>query len=686
MPGAGNFLHDGQHSVWSGWSARWLAALCAVALTVGALHLAAPPPPSGADEAARTVSAAQRFADTATAVFTDSAVGSDPTLTAEARRAGLPDQPVAGLTAHTAAGPVQVVLPGGLGNAQHTAGGQVVYPNAGAGFDMLAENTATGTRTVARISDPDGPRMVTTFVRTPADTVMLAHTNGYLTINKATPTAETIGMFSPAETRDATGKLVPSSYVVKQLTPQLYVLAEVIDPQPHTTWPVYVDPPLHLTGPGGVPVGLFDSFTNTVSSVADTVTSAASTAMSATVSGAKAVGGFVKENPLESALLVGGVALAVTGVGGPAGAAMIASATVNISSAAVDIAAAAMPDNQALSIASNVLGAASMVTPQGAAKKVVKEGAELAAEQLGKHADDVIDVAKATPTPPAQLADEVAAAGTAKPPVTPGVSPKAPNAPPAAAKTPEVTSTAATTKASDAAPSVGKAPDVSPHAVPGGENSWALPPARGDRRLSTDITSRVTHRADTKSGIERHHDPMTGEEIDPATNEVLGKKRDIGHKPGYEFHTTQQMARKYGLSRREVVEWENDPSHLRWENFSTNRSRKYESPRSADDMYNEYKGWLKRQVDQGNKRLAKDHTAQRRLRQEAGPSQSSADTQRDTARESARTANNNESASNSDSKPRDNGNGKSKENKKNDKKKEKKKDKKSKKHHKKPGK
>ena len=27
--------------------------------------------------------------------------------------------------------------------------------------------------------------MVTTFVRTPADTVMLAHTNGYLTINGA---------------------------------------------------------------------------------------------------------------------------------------------------------------------------------------------------------------------------------------------------------------------------------------------------------------------------------------------------------------------------------------------------------------------------------------------------------------------------------------------------------------------
>ncbi|MCV7067662.1 hypothetical protein H7H51_21825 [Mycolicibacterium farcinogenes] len=381
-----------------------------MAITVGGLHLITPAPSQRSDQAARTVSAAQGFADAAAAAFTESAVGSDPALTAEQRRAGLPDAPVAGLSAHTPAGPVQVVLPGGLGNAQHTPGGQVIYPNAGAGFDMLAENTASGTRTVARISDPAGPRMVTTFVRTPADTVMLAHTNGYLTINRATPTAETIGMFSPAETRDATGKLVPSSYVVKQLAPQLYALAEVIDPQTGTTWPVYVDPPLHVGTPGApLPQGFLDSFTNTVSSLADTATSAVTTVASATASGAKTVGTFVKENPLESAMLVGGVALAVTGVGGPAGAAMITSAGINLASATVDIAAAALPDNQALGIASDVLGAASMVTPQGAAKKVVKEGTELAVEQLTKHADDVIDVAKTAPTPPAQLADDVAA-------------------------------------------------------------------------------------------------------------------------------------------------------------------------------------------------------------------------------------------------------------------------------------
>lgn len=417
-----NFLHADQQSLWLSWAARWLALLCAVAITVSGLHLIAPTPrQSDGGVAATAASAVEGFAYGAVAAFGDSAVGTDPSLSPQQRRAGLPADPVAGLTSPTAAGPVQVVLPGGLGPAQHSAGGQVVYPNDGAGFDMLAENTGTGTRTVARINGPAGPRMVTTFVRTPTDTVMLAHTNGYLTINRATPTAETIGMFSPAETRDATGALVPSSYVVKQIAPQLYVLAEVFDPQPGTTWPVYVDPPLHLPGPGGAapPEGLLDSVTNAVNSVTNTVTSAASTAMSATVSGAKAVGTFVKENPLESAMLVGGVALALTGVGGPASAAMIASATVNLASASVDIAAAAMPDNEALGIASNVLGAASMVTPQGATKKVIKEGVEEAAEQLAKHTDDIVDVAKAAPTPPAQLAEDITksvpAPGTPKP-------------------------------------------------------------------------------------------------------------------------------------------------------------------------------------------------------------------------------------------------------------------------------
>lgn len=426
-----NFLPTDQRSTHSSWPVRFAAALCAVAVAVGGVHLIVPDKPP----------AAQTFANASVDAFADSPVATTTaTSSAEQRRTGLPTDPVAGLTSITPAGPVQLVLPGGLGPAEHTTGGQVVYPDRGVGFDLLAENTGNGYRTVSRIAGPDGARAVTTFVRTPADTVMLAHTNGYLTINRATPTAETVGMFSPAESRDATGKLIPSSYVVRQVAPQLYQLTEVVDPGPQTVWPVYADPPL-VTGPGGpLPQGLFESISGAVSAAA-----------SATVSAATAVGTFVQENPLESAMIVGGVALALTGVGGPASAAMIAAATVNIASAGVDVAATVMPDNKALGIASATLGVASMFTPQGAAKKVVEEGVELGVEQLAIHSDDILDVATAIPTAPAQLADDIAGS-------TPGI-------------------------------------------VPGGEGAWPLPPAAGDMRLSTNIDSRVPFRADTVTDV-----------------------------------------------------------------------------------------------------------------------------------------------------------------------------------------
>ncbi|CAJ1587601.1 HNH endonuclease [[Mycobacterium] wendilense] len=397
-----------------------------VVLTAAGLHLLDDRDPD-LDNSSTADGGVAQMAAAAAAAFADSPYTNPVGVPAQQRRAGLPEQPVVGLSTPTAAGPVQLVLPAGLGTAQHTSSGVVIYPDAGAGFDFLAENTPTGTRTIARIADAAGPRIVTTFVRTPADTVMLAHTNGFLTVNRAAATAETLGVFSPSETRDAAGELVPSSYVVRQIRPQVYQLSEVIDPGPDTTWPVYVDPPLHVDA-GGLAVFGFSDVTDALAGAAGAVGNAAVSAASATASGARAVGGFVQDNPLESAMLVGGTALALTGLGGPAGAAMIAGATVNLASAGLDVAATVMPDNQTLGMAATVLGAASMATPQGAAKKAVTEGIE-AAGQLAKHTDTVIDVAKTTPTPPAQLANDVAAAATnlAKPGAG---TPKIPNAPP----------------------------------------------------------------------------------------------------------------------------------------------------------------------------------------------------------------------------------------------------------------
>lgn len=364
-------------------------------------------------------SSAQAFADAAVGAFAESEAGSDPLLTAEQRSAGLPLRPVDGLSTNTPAGTIQVVLPGGLDEAVKTKTGQVVYPASDAGFDLMAENTADGARTVARINGPNGVRAVTMFVRTPADTVMLAHTNGYLTINRATPSAETVGVVSPSEARDANGDIVHSAYVVRQYAPGLYQLSEVIAPTDKTAWPVYVDPPI------SVPQISFSSLTDAMGSVVSAVGDAAQTVASATVSATTATVNFVKANPLESAMLVGGVALSLTGVGGPAGAAMIAGAAVNVSAEVVSVVAAHNPTNAFLGEVSTALDVTTMFTPQGAAKKVVKEGVEFAVEQTGKHVDDVVDVAKATPTPPAQLSQQISE------------TPKIPNAPPGpAADTP----------------------------------------------------------------------------------------------------------------------------------------------------------------------------------------------------------------------------------------------------------
>lgn len=262
----------------------WLAALYAVVVAVGGLHLIVSRPNDA------VAVAAQSFADAQATAFSQSESLSNKAMSPAARSAGLPSEAVSGLSWSTDAGPMRMVLPGGLGAGNHTRDGQVVYPDAGSGFDFLVENTPTGTRTVARIGEPTGVRSVTTFLRTTSDVVMLAHTNGFLTMNRTTPAAETVAMFSPSEARDAHGALVPSSYVVRQYGIGLYQLSEVIAPTEKTAWPVFVDPPMSVAGPGGAPLPQFgfSSITSALSGAATAVAGAATAAASATVSGVTA--------------------------------------------------------------------------------------------------------------------------------------------------------------------------------------------------------------------------------------------------------------------------------------------------------------------------------------------------------------------------------------------------------------
>ncbi|MBA0047722.1 NucA/NucB deoxyribonuclease domain-containing protein [Mycobacteroides sp. LB1] len=411
-----------------------LAVLAAVAIPLTGVQPSASAP---------VASAAEQFGLAATTAFQDSAAGLDTSLTSKQRSAGLPVNPAAGLVSQSPVGAVEMVLPANLGSGQLTSAGQMVYPDAGAGFDLLAENTRDGYRTVARINEPSGARSVSTFVRTPADTVMLMHSSGHLTLNRATPQAETLGVMSPAEARDSGGNIVYSAYVAKQVAPQLYQVSEVISPTDTTAWPVYVDPPLAV-GDGYSQFGwsdVGDTVGGAVSAVGNGFKKAGDflgSAMAAQADGnalqAQAVSQTVQEHPTQSAMLIGGAALMATGVGSAPGASLLTEAAlaVNNTSIAVEAIASTDPNNKGLQNFSAGMQIVAALTPQGLTKKTIGNVAENAVEQgLKKGTDDIASeaatVTRVTPetaTDPTKLSQEVAAAAK-----TPEV-PKAPNAPP----------------------------------------------------------------------------------------------------------------------------------------------------------------------------------------------------------------------------------------------------------------
>jgi len=120
-----------------------------------------------------------------------------------------------------------------------------------------------------------------------------------------------------------------------------------------------------------------------------------------------------------------------------------------------------------------------------------------------------------------------------------------------------------------------------------GEGFWGQPwrPGRGAARAGDDVIDvaarRVTLRAGTKAEI-RAVAPKTasGDFIDPNTGQIIAKTGpfDYGHKPGFEWWRTQQRARREGWSRRELIEYENNPSHYQIEARGPNRSRRYQAP------------------------------------------------------------------------------------------------------------
>ncbi|MFA4082874.1 GIY-YIG nuclease family protein [Mycobacteroides salmoniphilum] len=424
-----------------------LAVLAAVAIPLSGVQ------PSAAMEP--VASAAEQFGRAATAAFSTSELGrelaGDAVLPPVQRAAGIPTDTSTGWDLPTTDGrSVQLVPPGGLASGQITAAGQVVYSDAGAGYDVLAENTAIGKRMVTRISGPEKTRTVTMFLRTPADTVMLAHVNGFLSVNSATAEAETLAMFAPSEVRDSKGALVPSAYITQQLQPNLYLLSQVISPDAGTEWPVYADPfgidiPNPITAAKNAVASVANAGEQLVNKAVEVAAPAVKTFAAANAqlasqawSGIKTGANYVKENPLEFAQIVGGTALVASGVGSGFGAGLITSGVSGL----VNKAAEANPDNQWLQVAGVVTEAATYIGPGGITKKglqelgtVAKEGVEnLAQKTLPKLTTKADDAAKAVvPTPATKLAEDIPASvgKTPQVPANPAATPKTPKAPPA---------------------------------------------------------------------------------------------------------------------------------------------------------------------------------------------------------------------------------------------------------------
>jgi hypothetical protein len=94
--------------------------------------------------------------------------------------------------------------------------------------------------------------------------------------------------------------------------------------------------------------------------------------------------------------------------------------------------------------------------------------------------------------------------------------------------------------------------------------------------------TRVKLRVETKAKIQDvAPKTTTGDFIDPNTGQVIPQPGPFhyGHKPGFEWWRTQQLARQQGWTRQQVLEYENDWTHYQIEDPRSNMSHLYEMPR-----------------------------------------------------------------------------------------------------------
>jgi hypothetical protein len=99
--------------------------------------------------------------------------------------------------------------------------------------------------------------------------------------------------------------------------------------------------------------------------------------------------------------------------------------------------------------------------------------------------------------------------------------------------------------------------------------------------LAIDVAARrVPLRVGTKQAILDAQRAADGKLYDPHTYvEILEGAGHFGHRPGFEWWRTRQIAREQGWTRQDLIEFENDPTHYFYEDPYANMSHMWEMPR-----------------------------------------------------------------------------------------------------------
>lgn len=106
--------------------------------------------------------------------------------------------------------------------------------------------------------------------------------------------------------------------------------------------------------------------------------------------------------------------------------------------------------------------------------------------------------------------------------------------------------------------------------------------AKGAGKATDATKNRVNLRKGTVAQI-KSNAPKTadGKFIDKNNGKVIEWPYDIGHKKGQEWRRRKEMHKKKCITRKEVIEAENNPNLFQIEDRSSNRSHKYENNRES---------------------------------------------------------------------------------------------------------